>query len=209
MEDQTFPSNLSQLVQKQGLILGSASPRREEILSFFRIPFRVVKSDFDEESLPFEGNPEAFVAALARGKGAALAKAHPKELILTADTIVFFEGRVYGKPSTIDEGKQFFRELRGKGHEVWTGVCLTLGEAQITQQVKTRVFFEDLTEEQIACYHEKLHTLDKAAGYGIQQAGGILVRKMEGDFYNVMGLPLTGLEALFKQAGLTLWDFLG
>lgn len=137
-----------------------------------------------------------------------MSEKHPDELILSADTIVYFNGKVYGKPKDKEEGKTFLKELRGHPHEVWTGICLTFNGKCLTEETRSLVYFKNLSDAQIDLYQSNVATLDKAAGYAVQQVGGILVDRIDGDFYNIMGLPLSGVETLFQKAGLTLWDYL-
>lgn len=190
------------------LILASQSPRRKEILSFFSYPFEAVTSHFDEESVPFQGNPVDFVCKIAAGKAKALAPQYPQDLILAADTTVFKDGKNYGKPANADEAFQALSELAGQWHSVFTGIALIKGKELWTTSEETRVLFNPLTPEEIRHYHKKLHWSDKAGGYAIQMAGGLAIRRIEGCYYNAMGLPINGVRQLLLNVGIDLWDYL-
>ncbi len=190
------------------IILGSQSPRRKEIMSYFALPFAQVTPPFDEESIPFAGDPQKYVCQLANGKAQALHPQYPHDIILTADTIVCKDGKIYGKPRDIDEAFQALSELVGTWHSVFTGVSL-MNRGEIHSCVEeTRVLFNPLTPEQIRHYHTKLHWSDKAGGYAIQMAGGLIVNKIDGCYYNVMGLPINSVRQLLLKIGIELWDYL-
>lgn len=190
------------------LLLGSQSPRRLEILQYFNLPFEQVSSDFDEESFPFDGHPVHYVSALAKGKAESLAARYPSAMILTADTIVYREGKIYGKPKDDQEAFSYLKELVGQWHEVYTGLALyTLGNYYQGVE-ETKVLFNALTDEQITAYHQALPISDKAGGYMIQGAGGLIVNRIDGCYYNVMGLPINTLSSLLKKCGIDLWRHL-
>lgn len=190
------------------LILGSQSPRRREILSYFSLPFTQVFPVFDEESIIFTNHPEEYVCAIACGKAASLSQEFSQSMILTADTIVFCEGKIYGKPKNEEVAIQALSELVGKWHTVYTGVTLQQGMKAVHQAEATHVLFNQITTPQIRHYVKKTNWSDKAGGYAIQMAGGLLVNKIDGCYYNVMGLPINTLEKLLKHFGIELWDYL-
>ncbi len=190
------------------LILGSQSPRRKEILSFFNLPFGVVSSSFDEDSVPFEGDPVAYVSRLSKEKAAALSPRFPKSIILTADTTVYGNGKIYNKPMSKDEGFQSLTELVGKWHTVYTGITVRRGEEEYTDVEETKVLLHALTGEQIHFYQHQLHCEDKAGGYAIQRSGSVIVNRIDGCYYNVMGLPVNALRKLFSKVGIDLWKSL-
>src|SRR5437660_1726346 len=134
------------------LILGSQSPRRKEILSYFSIPFEQVTSPFDESTIAFHGNPTAYVSELSKGKAEALASRFQDEIILTADTVVYREGKVYNKPNTEEEAFQMLSELIGQWHTVFTGVTVMQNMIECTQVEATKVLFNPLTAPQIRHY---------------------------------------------------------
>ncbi|MCE2982562.1 MAG: Maf family protein, partial [Parachlamydia sp.] len=187
------------------IILGSQSPRRKEILEFFDLPFEQAAPPFDEESVPFNGNPGDYVLTLAQGKGESLLGTYPSRLILTADTVVFKEGKVYHKPKDETQAFQHLKELAGHWHEVYTGLTVFDKDRCIQHVQMTRVLFNALSDEQIHHYQNTLHWTDKAGGYMIQGSGGLIVRSIEGCYYNVMGLPLNGLCEVMMEAGGDLW----
>ena len=190
------------------IILGSQSPRRKEILSQFNIPFTQASSNFDEESIPFSGDPGNFACKLAECKEKTLRPAYPKSAILTADTIVYCDNKLYGKPATEKEACRMFAELQGRWHSVFTGVALSYEDQLFSQYEESRVLFNHLSPNQIKAYHRTSNWSDKAGGYGIQAGGGLLIKKIDGCFYNVMGLPVNTVRDLFNKIGIDLWDYL-
>lgn len=189
------------------LILGSQSPRRKEILSYFSLPFTQVASSFDEGSIPFRGEPKEHVRALSKGKAESLASQFPQSIILTADTIVFRKGKIYDKPKNIEEAYQTLSELVGEWHTVYTGVTVQKEGKAFHQVEATQVLFNPLTQEQMGHFLAKTEWADKAGGYAIQGRGGLIVRKIDGCYYNVMGLPINAVENLLKHFGIELWDY--
>lgn len=190
------------------IILGSQSPRREEILRFFSIPFKKASSDFAEETVLFRGDPKAYVAEIAEGKGALLANLYPENPILTADTTVVCEGKVYNKPIDRKEASSFLLTLQGRWHSVFTALSLTVQGSTFTEVEETRILFLPLTLKEIDCYLDKINFLDKAGAYAIQQGGSILVSRIEGCYYNVMGLPINALRNALARVHINLWDHL-
>lgn len=190
------------------LILGSQSPRRREILSYFSLPFEPASPDFDELSVPFKNNPEEYVKILSKGKADSLYPRFPEKIILTADTIVYQNGKIFGKPLDLEDAMRSFSQLVGTWHTVYTGVTVRHSERTFQQVEATQVLFNPLTPEQIRHYLDRIEWADKAGGYAIQMAGGLIVRKIDGCYYNVMGLPINTVEALLKHVGIELWDYL-
>lgn len=190
------------------LILGSQSPRRFEILSFFNLPFIQVSPTFDEDAIIFNGDPIAHGSFLAKGKADSLSHHYTKNIIITADTIVFKDGKSYAKPQNEQEAFQFLKELSGGWHEVYTAVCLRYEEKSFELVEKTGVLFNALTEEQMHTYYQSLSYQDKAGGYSIQGAGGLIVKKIDGCYYNVMGLPINSVRQLLLHVGIDLWNHL-
>ena len=189
------------------LILGSQSPRRREILNFFTLSFKQISPNFDEASIPFHDNPKEYVQILARGKADSLAQSFPDRLILTADTIVYKEGKVYGKPKNPEQALQILKELSGKWHSVFTGLTVFYKGQYFQTHEKTRVLFHTLTEKQIQDY-QILNCADKAGSYMIQGAGALIVKRIEGCYYNVVGMPLNALCDILSQIGINLWKHL-
>lgn len=190
------------------LILGSQSPRRREILGYFSLPFVAISPNFDEEALPFTGDPILYAQTLAKGKAESLASQYRDHLILTADTIVYRGGKIYGKPAGPDEAFNFLKELSGHWHQVYTAVHLIHPHGSLSGIEETKVLFNELSDKQIHSYYRNLPYEDKAGGYSIQGAGGVIVKRIEGCYYNVMGLPINTVRDLFNQVGIELWDYL-
>jgi len=190
------------------LILGSQSPRRREILNFFSIPFQQVSPDFDETQVVFQGNPGAFASEVARRKALCLSDRYPKDVILTADTVVYRGKRLFMKPESLEEAQGMLKELSGKEHQVFTGVCVARGRDYFVESEESRVHFHELTEPQIRTYAETFSPLDKAGGYAIQKAGSLIVKRIEGCYYNIMGLPIHTVRRLLLKVGIDLWDYL-
>lgn len=190
------------------LILGSNSPRRKEILNFFSIPFQQANPDCDESQIPFQGDPAAYVSEVAHRKALCLIDRHPNDTILTADTIVYAKNRLFLKPESLQEAHAMLRELSGKEHQVHTGVCIAQKNRCFIDSEESRVFFHELTDSQIHTYHSHFLPLDKAGGYAIQKGGSLIVKRIEGCYYNIMGLPIQTVRRLLLKAGIDLWDYL-
>jgi septum formation protein len=176
------------------LVLASASPRRRELLERVGLGFQVAHADLDEEPLPGEG-PAALVERLALEKGAVVARNVSEGVVLSADTVVVLDGRLLGKPRDAAEACRMLAELAGRWHTVYTGFALrgrgrweTAGPR--VGHETTRVAFHPLEASQIEAYVNTGEPMDKAGAYGIQDGGALLVRALEGDYFNVMGLPV-------------------
>ncbi|HRW58159.1 MAG TPA: Maf family nucleotide pyrophosphatase [Chlamydiales bacterium] len=190
------------------IILGSSSPRRKEILSFFNLPFKVASPQFDEKSISKDLPVKDFVIEIAKGKALTLQNLYPKDIILTADTIVHFKGTIFEKPDDHAHAKEMLRQLSGQTHEVYTSVC-TLKNGQIFCDAEvTEVTFCKLSKKHIDTYHQHFYFEDKAAGYAIQNAGSIIVKEIKGCFYNIMGLPIQLTVNKLNDVGIDLWDYL-
>lgn len=190
------------------LILASTSPRRREVLNFFSIPFQLAKPDFDEESVEYLGDPKKHVMDISKGKAMSLRDQYPTETILAADTLVFFKDHVLGKPKNIENAFEILKQLRGQWHTVFTGITLIKGDKIVTDYDETRILFKDCTDQEIRKYIDGISCLDRAGAYAIQMAGNIMVEKLEGCFYNTVGLPINALERGLKILGINLWDYL-
>lgn len=181
------------------LVLASASPRRRDVLTALGLEFDVRAPEVDETLLPGE---EAATAArrLAEEKAVAV-KAGPDELVIAADTIVVLDGELLGKPSGRAEAAAMLERLGGRSHEVITGLALRTGVGVTSVAACTEVTFRPLDPDEIAAYVATGEPLDKAGAYGIQGYGSALVERIEGDFFNVMGLPVPALLALLRATG--------
>lgn len=183
------------------LILGSASPRRQELLKSLGFEFlnRPVKAD--ETDWPKELEAQEIPLFLAELKADAYdEELKENELLITADTIVWCEGKVFNKPANYAEGKKMLEALSGKMHEVFTAVCLKSANKQTTFYDVSKVYFKKLKPDEIEYYLTNYSPYDKAGGYGVQDwIGYIGIDKIEGSFYTVMGLPVKDLyEELIK-----------
>jgi septum formation protein len=187
-------------------MLGSQSPRRQEILSFFKRPFTVCSSGFDESTVIFNGSPTTYVETQAKEKAQALAQYSKDAIVLTADTTVSFNSTLFQKPQNQQEAFLFLKELSGQTHEVYTAICLLYQETLLVAAEMTKVTFHPITDIQINQYINKIDTLDKAGGYAIQGPGSLIVSKIDGCYYNVMGLPVNTLCKLLKKVGINLWE---
>ena len=172
------------------ITLASGSPRRAKILEELGVEFDVVKTDAPEASYPHD--PERTVRENALAKGAAAA---PRTRVLSADTIVWFGGRIYGKPRDLEEAKEFLRELSGQTHVVFTGVAFRAEDGtERTACAESRVTFRALSEEMIGDYVARVRPTDRAGAYDIDESGSLVVASYEGSYENVMGLPVEPLR---------------
>ena len=180
------------------LVLASGSPRRAELLRRVGAPFKVVLPP--SESPPGDGPPEGVVCALAREKAEGVASLHPDSWVLGADTLVLKDGMLLGKPADPLEASRMLRSLSGAWHEVYTGICLVRKGRSYLAWECSRVRFVELTDRDIKDYIETREPMDKAGAYGIQGYGALWVAGIEGCYFNVMGLPLSRLGRLFREA---------
>ena len=183
------------------LILASQSPRRRELLSMLGLDFTIITADIDETMNPALSIEDA-VAEVCGRKAAAVGSSHPGDLIIAADTIVVLEDRILGKPHTEAEARAMLRSLSGRHHTVMTAFSLWKNGTADTHVEKTHVHFRELNDEEIAAYVATGSPMDKAGAYGIQDQASIFVEALEGDYYNVMGLPLCALAQKLRQHGV-------
>ena len=183
------------------LVLASQSPRRSEILRQAGIPFAVRVADVDESVLPGE-NPRAYVERLAETKARAVPAA-PEETVLGADTTVVIDGEILAKPADAADAHRMLSLLSGRRHEVLTGICLRRGAEAISESAATAVVFAELSEREIAEYVASGEPMDKAGAYAIQGLASKFVERIEGDYFNVMGLPVALVYRKLRQ-GLRL-----
>ncbi len=179
------------------VILASGSPRRQELLRSLFERFSVQAARVEEipdPALSAEEQPE-YLAGL---KCAAVAKAHPEALVIGSDTGVFIDGRMIGKPADREDGRIMLAALSGREHQVITGCVLQQGERRMSFSECTRVRFFPLSEAEIEAYLDLGEYADKAGAYGIQGAGRLLVEGIDGDYYNVMGLPVARLARAIR-----------
>jgi septum formation protein len=172
------------------IVLGSASPRRSALLSQMGFEFRILKANCSEE-FDKSNTPEKIVLSIAEQKATALkTEVNSDELLICADTIVYLENEVIGKPTDAEDAIRLLHKISGKKHDVYTGVVMTLNGKSTSFNVRTSVYFRMLTSVEIEHYVTHFNPLDKAGSYGIQDWIGLIgVEKIEGSYTNVMGLP--------------------
>jgi len=179
------------------LILASQSPRRRELLGLFKIPFAVRVADIDEAMDP---EKPAFdeVARVSLRKAQAISRG-PEDVVVAADTIVVCQGRVLGKPRDEEDAFRMLRLLSGRDHQVMTGMTVLRGEEASTVTEVTDIHFRPLSDEEIRAYIATGEPMDKAGSYGIQGGAAIFAERINGDYYNVVGLPVCRLWQLLGQ----------
>lgn len=186
------------MVDLPKVILASGSPRRAEIMTSVGWAFSKDVPDIDESERPGE-HPEAYVQRLAREKAEAVAARHPEEIVLAADTTVVIDDLIIGKPVDIDDAKRMLRMLSGRWHEVLTGVGVTQkGETKIGLQ-RTRVKFNDLSDREVDFLALRGDPLDKAGAYAVQAQAALFIDAIEGDYWNVVGLPISLVYRLIRS----------
>ena len=185
------------------LILASQSPRRRELLGLTGLDFIVRVADIDETMDP-EKAPFDEVARVSRLKAEAVAR-KPEDVVIAADTIVVCEGKVLGKPRDEEDAFRILSLLSGRHHEVMTGMTVVRGDEVITHTEVTKIHFRELHPEEVRAYIASGEPMDKAGAYGIQGGAALFADQMEGDYYNVMGLPVCRLATILRSLGLPIW----
>ena len=187
------------------IVLASGSPRRRELLE------RIGITDFDvrvpeaEESFPDTFTPQQVVEYISRVKAeAAAALCTDEEIVITADTMVFLDQARLGKPADEADALRMLTALQGRHHTVCTGVTVRRGDDILTQSETTHVYFRPATQEELLAYIATGEPMDKAGSYGVQGKGALLVEKLDGDFFNVMGLPVLRLSRMLEHFGVKL-----
>ncbi|MEM5592132.1 Maf family protein [Niallia circulans] len=188
---------------KQTLILASSSPRRKELLEELQIPFVISSSNVDESFNP-SISPNEIVMELARRKVEAIYADEQYPFILGADTVVYLNGAILGKPASPEEAFRMLRELSGKTHSVYTGVAIMANGICSTFYEKTDVLFWELTDDEIHDYLDTGEPFDKAGAYGIQGVGRTLVKEIKGDYFTVVGLPISRTVRELKAKGFNM-----
>ncbi len=185
------------------LILASQSPRRRELLGLLKLPFEIRVADIDETMDP-KLPPFDEVARVSRAKALAVPRTG-EEVILAADTIVVCDGAVLGKPKDEDDAFRMLSMLSGRDHQVMTGMTVLWGNQAISHTEVTNITFRPLSPAEIRAYIQTGEPMDKAGSYGIQGGAALFARHMEGDYYNVMGLPVCRLAELLRELGAPIW----
>lgn len=201
--------------QKRKIILASASPRRKELLEKIGLAFTTDPGNYPEE-LPSripnnkecskELTVEDLVKSISTGKAMIVGRKYRDALIIAADTIGVLRGKIIGKPKTEEEAKEMLQAMSGKSHRVITGFTIldSANHKMVTHAVETRVYFKKLSRDEIDRYVKTGEPMDKAGAYAIQGLGAVLVEKIVGDYYNVMGLPLSALATSLKEFGVNV-----
>lgn len=182
-------------LKKYKVILASNSPRRKELLAGLGVDYEIRTLPDVDESYPETLQGAEIPQYIAKEKADAyVSMMQPGELMITADTIVWLDGRVLGKPVDREDALGMLRVMSGRAHDVFTGVCITTTEWQRSFTAQTEVRFATLTEDEMAYYVDKFHPMDKAGAYGVQEwIGFIGVENISGSYYNIMGLPVQRL----------------
>ena len=190
------------------LILASASPRRKELLSLIGIPFEVKTMEVDENAI-YGGSPSELVCNIAMEKGLHVAERNQHAIVISADTMVFIDDEPLGKAQSAEMAKLYLRRLSGRTHTVITGVAIYFEDICSVFFEKTKVTFYRLSDEWIDSYVASGDCFDKAGGYGIQTVGALMVEHINGDYNNVVGLPVAELYRELKNLQLIEWKSAG
>ena len=185
------------------LLLASGSPRRRELMSLITPDYTVITSDVDETKIAAD-SPAHLAKALATAKARAVAEENPDDVVCGFDTVVECEGEVFGKPKDEADAVRMLRALSGREHRVWSGVCIREGEKVLAESECTSVHFRALTDEEIHAYIATGEPLDKAGAYGYQGLASRFVERIEGDFFNVMGLPVCRMGQMLREFDISL-----
>ena len=189
--------------EQRTIILASASPRRKELLKLIGLKFRIAVSDY-EEDLGLKLRPHELAKYLSFEKARAVAHRHRDALIIAADTFIVFRNHLLGKPHTDSEALRMLILLNGRVHSVFTGYTVldTRSGKKISRSVETRVWFRKMTIDELRAYVRTGEPLDKAGAYAIQGIGSLIIKKIEGDYFNVIGLPVASLASTLKKFGI-------
>ena len=180
------------------MILASKSPRRQELLRVISEDFRIIPA-VGEEVIPDNASPMEAVLLLSRQKAEEIYLQYNDELIISADTVVAIDDMILGKPHDEAQAFDMLKRLSGRVHTVFTGVCVIFEDGSSENFAeRTDVEFYPLTDKEISDYIATGEPMDKAGAYGIQEKGALLVKRIDGDFYNVMGLPIAGLSRVLR-----------
>lgn len=179
------------------VILASQSPRRKALMALLGIPFTVRLPSADETMAPGD-DPAHQVALVSQRKALAVAR-QPEDIVIGADTVVVSGREILGKPRDRTDAVRMLKLLSGSTHRVMTGVTVLRGETVLTDTVVTHVTFRDLTDAEIEAYADTGEPMDKAGAYGIQGYAAVFVREIQGDYYNVVGLPVCRLTTMLRE----------
>ncbi len=187
------------------IILASASPRRKELLEKIGLKFEVDPGNYAED-MRSGLSPGELAGEISLQKARAVAKRHKNTIVIAADTFIVFKSKIMGKPGTEAEARKMLMRLRGKTHSVITGFTILDADSGkvLTESVKTVVHIKNLTSEEVDAYVKSKEPLDKAGAYAIQGLGSVIVDRIEGDYFNVIGLPLSALAEALKEFGINV-----
>jgi septum formation protein len=187
------------MIELPKLMLASGSPRRAEILNSVGWEFEKDVPDIDESELPGEP-PENYVRRLAASKAELIAERHPQEIVLGADTTVVINGQIVGKPVDAVDARRMIEMLSGNWHEVLTGIAIARERRSWVDLQRTRVKFAQMNDAEIAFLVENGDPLDKAGAYAVQAQAALFIEKIEGDYWNVVGLPVSLVYRIVMQS---------
>ena len=187
------------------IILASASPRRKELLKKIGLRFKVEPSNY-EEDIPSGLEPHELAQKISLEKAKVVAVKHQNVIVIAADTFIVFGGRILGKPRTEKEAREMLEAISGESHSVITGFSIidTGKNKTLSKSVETKIYIRKLTSAEIDAYVKSKEPLDKAGAYAIQGLGAVFVEKIEGDYFNVIGLPLSALTEALKEFGINI-----
>src|SRR4030043_772048 len=185
------------------IILASASPRRKELLDKIGLKLEGEPSSYAED-MRSGLSPDELARAISLEKAKVVASKHKNAIVIAADTFIVFRGKIMGKPSTEAEAREMLTTLKGKSHSVITGFTIldTDEKKVLSRSVETIIHVKNLTSEEIDAYVKSKEPLDKAGAYAIQGLGSVIVERIEGDYFNVMGLPLSALAESLTEFGI-------
>ncbi|MCI9553892.1 nucleoside triphosphate pyrophosphatase [uncultured Oscillibacter sp.] len=187
------------------IVLASGSPRRKELLERIGVTDFLVRVPEVEETFPEGLTPQKVVSHISREKAEAASRlCGPEDIIITADTMVFLDQARLGKPRDEAHALEMLTALQGRKHTVCTGVSVCQGDRRLTETESTDVFFRPASEAELRRYIATGEPMDKAGAYGVQGRGALLVERLEGDFFNVMGLPVLRLARMLEKFGISL-----
>lgn len=187
------------------IILASASPRRKELLEQIGLRFKVEPADYQEPA--YSGTePHEFAKRISLEKANTVAVRHKDAIVIAADTFIVSDGRLLGKPHTEIEARKMLEVINGRSHSVITGFSIIdiAVNKTLSRSVETKVYIKNLTLPEINAYVKSKEPLDKAGAYAIQGLGAVIVERIEGDYFNVVGLPLSALMEALKDFGVTI-----
>ncbi|MGC2063626.1 MAG: Maf family protein [Thermodesulfovibrionales bacterium] len=191
--------------QQRRIILASASPRRKELLELIGLSFSIVPSNY-EEDMTLKLSPRRLACLLSAKKAEDVARKCPDALVIAADTFIDLKGKLLGKPQTPAEAKQMLRSLSNRSHEVITGFTVldTTSGDKVSKAIATKVYFKNLNQREIDAYVASGEPMDKAGAYAIQGLGSVIIKKIDGDYFNVIGLPLNALTSALRKFGIAV-----